>query len=195
MITENVSVYEGAELKDTDNHLKRLQIWSDVDNERCGTVPTVFDDDFGFGKYADYIMNLKPLFLPTANGNIYATGSDLSAQDLFLNGVDCNVDFNIEDVVSHLLSMTFVDVRLKQYIEIRCADSMPIELVIPYVEMVQRLFSNKKKVVDFYNELTSSCNNLFSAKMDAIEQTIQHGYDAIVYGKKIQYWICKLLDA
>lgn len=192
LMTENIAVFEGEELELSDGYLKRLSVWKDVDPARCGTVPNVFDDDFGFDAYANYIMGLKPLFLPTVHGGIFAVGSDVTANELFTAGMDDFVEFDLEEIVLHLLSMTFVDIRLKQYIEIRCADSMPIEMTIPFVEMIQRLFLDKERVANLYWELTNGREDLLKAKNDAIEQTIKFGYDAVVYGKDIKYWICKL---
>lgn len=192
LMTENIAVFEGEELELSDGYLKRLQIWKDVDSKRCGTIPNVFDDGFGFDAYADYIMGLKPLFLPTVHGGIFAVGSDVTANELFSAGMDDFVDFDLQEIVAHLLSMTFVDIRLKQYIEIRCADSMPVEMTMPFAEMIQQLFLDKERVVDFYDELSSGQDDLLKAKNDAIEQTIKFGYDAVVYGKDIKYWICKL---
>ena len=45
----------------------RTYIWNDVDNDRCGIVPTVLDSDFHSKKYAEYIYN-SPAIL-TVNGD------------------------------------------------------------------------------------------------------------------------------
>ena len=49
-IADNTQVFESAE-----NHIpiQRLKLWREVDNLRCGTIPGIFDDGFGFDTYAD----------------------------------------------------------------------------------------------------------------------------------------------
>ena len=42
--------------------------------------------------------------------------------------------------VEHALSMVFPDVRLKSYVEIRPADSMPVPYAIAYAALVKGLF-------------------------------------------------------
>lgn len=192
LMTENTAVFEGEKLSADDGYLKRLSIWKDVDSARCGTVPKVFDDKFGFDMYADYIMELKPLFLPTKNGGIYALKSDVTADELFSSVLDNIDEFNLDEIVVHLLSMTFVDIRLKKYIEIRCADSMPIELTMSYVEMIQHLFSDKARIAGLYQEMAGEHGDLLNAKNEAINNVIINGYDAFVYGKAVTYWINKI---
>ncbi len=37
----------------------RSHIWTDTDNDRCGTIPFVFEDGFGFERYVDYILDVS----------------------------------------------------------------------------------------------------------------------------------------
>ena len=45
-----------------------------------------------------------------------------------------------EEEIEHMLSMVFPDVRLKNYIEIRMADSLPEEKAFAYAKLVQDIF-------------------------------------------------------
>lgn len=38
-------------------------MWTDVDNDRCGTLPFVFDDDFGFDRYVEYALDVPMYFV------------------------------------------------------------------------------------------------------------------------------------
>ncbi len=38
-------------------------MWTDVDNNRCGTLPFVFDDDFGFDRYVEYALDVPMYFV------------------------------------------------------------------------------------------------------------------------------------
>ena len=41
----------------------RSHVWTDVDNDRCGTLPFVFDDDFGFDRYVEYALDVPMYFV------------------------------------------------------------------------------------------------------------------------------------
>ena len=41
----------------------RCAIWFSVDPERCGLLPMVYDEDFGYRKYLDYILDIPMFFL------------------------------------------------------------------------------------------------------------------------------------
>ena len=34
-----------------------------MDNDRCGTLPFVFDDDFGFNRYVEYALDVPMYFV------------------------------------------------------------------------------------------------------------------------------------
>lgn len=34
-----------------------------MDNNRCGTLPFVFDDDFGFDRYVEYALDVPMYFV------------------------------------------------------------------------------------------------------------------------------------
>jgi glutamate--cysteine ligase len=61
----------------------RSHVWTDVDNDRCGTLPFVFDDDFGFAKYVDYALDV-PMYFVYRNGR-YMDATGLSFRD-FIDG-------------------------------------------------------------------------------------------------------------
>ena len=86
----------------------RTYIWNDVDNDRCGIVPTG-DSDFSFKKYAEYIYN-SPAIL-TVNGDDIEFTADKKICDIYK---DTPID---ESIAEHLLSMFFPDVRLKSILK------------------------------------------------------------------------------
>ena len=61
----------------------RSHVWTDVDNNRCGNLPFVFDDDFGFERYVDYALDVPMYFVYRDGKYLDATG--LSFRD-FLTG-------------------------------------------------------------------------------------------------------------
>jgi glutamate--cysteine ligase len=102
----------------------RSHIWSDTDPARTGMLPFVFEDGFGYERYADYMLDVPMYFAYRAGRYIDAAG--LSFRD-FLRGelpVLPGEKPTIEDWDDHL-STAFPEVRLKTFLEMRGADGGP----------------------------------------------------------------------
>ena len=78
-------------------------------------------------------MRLPLIFVPEAGGqDSYVrdrTAADIWKEEALSPGQ-----------VEHILSMTFPDVRLKHYLELRAADSMPFSHVCAYLALVKGIF-------------------------------------------------------
>ena len=102
----------------------RSHIWTDTDPDRCGTLPFVFEDGFGFERYVDYMLDVPMYF-------VYRDGKYLDASGLsFRNFMAGKLEIlpgeypKMSDWVDHL-SVAFPEVRLKQFLEMRGADGGP----------------------------------------------------------------------
>ncbi|MFQ6804176.1 MAG: glutamate-cysteine ligase family protein [Lachnospiraceae bacterium] len=130
LLTDCTPVFEGQPAK---GHLTRTAIWRDVDPKRCGICPGLFSEDFGFRSYAEYLMRLPLIFVPEA-GEQDSYVRDRTAADIWKE------EALSPGQVEHILSMTFLDVRLKHYLELRAADSMPFSHVCAYLALVKGIF-------------------------------------------------------
>jgi glutamate--cysteine ligase len=102
----------------------RSHIWSDTDPHRTGMLPFVFDDDFGYERYAEYALDV-PMYFVFRDGK-YIDASGLSFRD-FLEGklsVLPGEKPTEKDWEDHL-STAFPEVRLKSFLEMRGADGGP----------------------------------------------------------------------
>lgn len=102
----------------------RSHIWSDTDPHRTGMLPFVFEDGFGYERYAEYALDVPMYFVYRDGGYINAAG--LSFRD-FLKGelsVLPGEKPTIDDWADHL-STAFPEVRLKTFLEMRGADGGP----------------------------------------------------------------------
>ena len=102
----------------------RSHIWSDTDPHRTGMLPFVFEDGFGYERYADYALDVPMYFVYRAGRYIDAAG--LSFRD-FLRGelsVLPGEKPTMDDWADHL-STAFPEVRLKTFLEMRGADGGP----------------------------------------------------------------------
>jgi len=102
----------------------RSFVWTDTDPDRCGILPFVFDDGFGFERYVDYMLDV-PMYFVYRDGR-YIDASGQSFRD-FLAGRLPALPGEIPtmgDWADHLTTV-FPEVRLKQYLEMRGADGGP----------------------------------------------------------------------
>jgi glutamate--cysteine ligase len=102
----------------------RSHIWTDTDPARTGMLPFVFDEGFGYERYADYALDV-PMYFVYRDGK-YIDAAGLSFRD-FLQGRLSALPGEIAtygDWKDHL-STAFPEVRLKGYLEMRGSDSGP----------------------------------------------------------------------
>ncbi len=102
----------------------RSHIWSDTDPARTGMLPFVFEDGFGYERYADYMLDV-PMYFVYRDGR-YIDAAGQSFRD-FLKGELPALPGEmptIGDWNDHL-STAFPEVRLKSFLEMRGADGGP----------------------------------------------------------------------
>jgi len=79
------------------------------------------------------------------------------------------------------LSMSFPDIRLKKYIEIRCADSMPFAYVLSYLALIKGLFARQPVLHSVFGP-SSDVDITVARAAEAKKNIMEHGLDASVYG-------------
>ncbi len=192
-IADNTQVFEAEE-----NHvpIRRLQLWREVDNQRCGTIPGIFDESFGFDTYADWLLRTSPIFVtrPAADnpgGERLRPFFDTPASEVYADAPMRHDD------VEHIISMFWPDVRLKRFVEIRPADSLPEECVLGYTALIKGLFYSDASLdaveealgVGQETAASRSAWPLTKADVDdAIAQIQEHGFDGLVYGEPLRTW-------
>jgi glutamate--cysteine ligase len=102
----------------------RSHIWTDTDPDRCGTLPFVFEDGFGFERYVDYMLDVPMYFVYRDSKYIDASGQ--SFRDFMAGKLPAYPGQlpTISDWVDHLTT-AFPEVRLKSFLEMRGADGGP----------------------------------------------------------------------
>ncbi|MDH3240555.1 MAG: glutamate--cysteine ligase [Alphaproteobacteria bacterium] len=102
----------------------RSFVWTDTDPDRCGTLPFVFEDGFGFERYADYMLDV-PMYFVYRDGR-YIDAAGQSFRDFMagrLPALPGEIP-TMDDWVDHLTTV-FPEVRLKRFLEMRGADGGP----------------------------------------------------------------------
>ena len=117
----NSPFYEG---RPTDHLSLRSKFWRDLDSDRTGMLPFVFEDGFGFEAWKDYALDV-PMYFVYRNGS-YLDARGQSFRD-FLSGQLPALPGElplISDWADHLTTI-FPEARLKRFIEMRGADGGP----------------------------------------------------------------------
>jgi glutamate--cysteine ligase len=102
----------------------RSLVWTDTDPDRCGTLPFVFENGFGFERYVDYMLDV-PMYFVYRDGK-YIDASGQSFRDFMAGKLPAYPGQipTITDWVDHLTT-AFPEVRLKSFLEMRGADGGP----------------------------------------------------------------------
>ena len=95
----------------------RAHIWDDTDPDRCGFQDFIFDPDFSFERWVDYLLDVPMYFIVRDRNYIPLRGVTFRQ---FMS-TKTNQP-TMEDWETHV-STVFPDVRLKKYIEMRGADA------------------------------------------------------------------------
>lgn len=169
LLCDNTPVVEKAK---AGSYIPRAVIWNHVDKKRCGIVPGSMEEDFSFYRYAEYVYHV-PLIFVEEHGRAVPAG-EWSAAEYYRERT-----MNREEI-EHMLSMVFPDVRLKNYIEIRMADSLPKEEAFAYASLVKDIFYGNRMA-----NLRRYLGDPTEAEIaQAKENVIQYGKDGMVYGRK-----------
>jgi glutamate--cysteine ligase len=102
----------------------RANVWTDTDPDRTGMLRFVFEDGFGFETYARYALDVPMYFVKRGHRYIDVAGRSFRA---FMGGDLPELPGErptMKDWSDHLTTL-FPEVRLKQYLEMRGADSGP----------------------------------------------------------------------
>ncbi len=101
----------------------RAHIWTQTDPHRCGTLPFVFEAGMGFERYVDYALDV-PMYFLYREGVYHPVQGGLTFRQFMENPEKSPLPTEplLSDWQLHLTTL-FPDVRLKNVIEMRGADS------------------------------------------------------------------------
>lgn len=104
--------------KDSGYATFRYAVWNHVDPDRCGLLPFVFDEDFGYRRWVEYALD-APMFFIRRKGK-YIKAHHLTFRRYLAEGLEGN-RATVGDFEDHLTTL-FPETRLKTVIEVRGAD-------------------------------------------------------------------------
>ena len=181
LMMENKTV-AGSTLPDVPDkpHLFRIQEWDDLDPDRTGFFPHSMEADFGYEQIANVVYH-TPLILLTDN-DITSYVGNKNAEDLLNEGVIVEEELDQtrrKNLTEHFLSMGFFHFRIKKYIEIRVADSVPINKALGYVALLKGIVYSDQNL-DLLEEELSDIDTIDKIQ-DAVIKIEKDGHDAVIY--------------
>lgn len=101
----------------------RAHVWTDTDNDRSGIPRVMFEDEFGFERYAEWLIDSVPMYFVYRDGRyIDVAGQSFRA---FMQGrveALAGERATMGDFADHVTTV-FTDVRIKRFLEMRGADA------------------------------------------------------------------------
>jgi glutamate--cysteine ligase len=101
----------------------RAHVWTDTDNQRSGIPEVMFEEGFGFERYAAWLTEQVPMYFVYRDGR-YIDVAGRSFVDFQTGRIPelAGITATIGDFADHLTTV-FTDVRLKRFLEMRGADA------------------------------------------------------------------------
>lgn len=108
----------------------RAQVWTDTDNARSGIPAVMFEDGFGFERYADWVIDEVPMYF-VYRGNRYIDVAGRRFSDFIAGRIPelAGITPTVGDFADHTTTI-FTDVRLKRFLEMRGADAGRPEMML-----------------------------------------------------------------
>ena len=160
----------------------RSYVWSNTDKKRCGIISEVFSKNFTFEKYVSYLLKVPIYFV--VKDRKYIEVSNQNFED-FLNGKLKKFPKQlptVKDLENHI-STIFTDVRIKQYIEMRGADSGSWDRICALPAFWVGLLYNKTILDQTFLMLKNwKLEEIFQLNIDVQK----YGLKSKLKGKKIQ---------
>ena len=126
------ALFANSPIKDgnlTDIKSNRAMVWTDTDPERCGVPSCVFDTNFGYEQWVDYVLDVPMYFIYRKGQYLDVAGKSFRR---FMNSDNKDEFFGYTASMSdfeHHITTVFLDVRLKGYLEMRGADGGPWSII------------------------------------------------------------------
>ena len=155
-LTDNAPVFEGAP---NTGPLLRMKIWRETDPARVDVRPFLKDGRMDFESYVDFLMQTPVIVKESPQGDLFSTETigELCAEERFDKAG-----------LEHLMSMVFPMLRIKNFLEIRIADSMPFEPAKAYLLLLKGLLANLHDSVEFAEQLREGDPCWYGHALDGI---------------------------
>ena len=181
----NTPYFEGQE---NPYPLLRQRMWDYLDFQRTNVIPGLFDSRFGWEDYAVDVLSTPMMFadLTHTPEALETPGTDLHHPAFYENANDVYPDRELNAYeINHVISTHFNDVRLKNFIEFRHWDSLPVARAERLTEIIGSLFydpANRERLESYFDGIREE--DVFEAKANLQAR----GHQAAPYGNSLEFW-------
>ena len=181
----NTPYFEGRE---NPYPLLRQRMWDYLDFQRTNVIPGLFDPRFGWEDYAVDVLSTPMMFadLTHTPEALAVPGTDLHHPAFYENANDVYPDRELNAYeINHVISTHFNDVRLKNFIEFRHWDSLPVARAERLTEIIGSLFydpANLERLESYFDGIREE--DVFEAKANLQAR----GRQASPYGNSLEFW-------
>jgi len=108
----------------------RAFVWTATDNDRSGIPAVMFEDGFGFERYAEWLVDSVPMYFVYRNG-AYIDVAGRRFRDFMAGRVAklANTIATVGDFADHMTT-AFTDVRIKRFLEMRGSDAGRADMMV-----------------------------------------------------------------
>lgn len=125
----------------------RQEIWRKTDPARTGLIPGVFDPDFSFARYADWLLDQALLFR-------MEEGHEVELGSLTLDqALDQAQPDEVGGLIDQAMGIVFPDIRVKQFAEIRPMDAVPFPYALGAAALFKGLLYQDEALDRLYRRL------------------------------------------
>lgn len=169
--------------------LLRQRMWDHLDFQRTNVIPGLYEDSFSWEDYAVDVLSTPLMFADLSHtpeaAHLPPEQREFAAFRETAGDVYPDRELNAYEV-NHVLSTHFNDVRLKNFIEMRHWDSLPIERAQRLTQIVGSLFYD----ADGFSRLAEHLGGVGEADVFEAKAALQaHGADAKPYGRSLGDWV------
>lgn len=164
----------------------RSMVWRHTDPDRSGFIPGVLEEGFGFHQYMEYALDV-PMFFIHRDGR-YLDNSGGSFRKFMADGLNGH-SATEADWELHLTTL-FPLVRLKQYLELRMADSGPQSMICAFSAFTRGVFYDPAALSDMERLL----REIPASEFSPLElQAARDGLRAEALGRPFTEWARDIL--
>ncbi|WP_314688121.1 glutamate-cysteine ligase family protein [uncultured Bifidobacterium sp.] len=181
----NTPYFEGEE---NPYPLLRQRMWDALDFQRTNVIPGLYDARFGWEDYAVDVLSTPLMFADLTHTPEASNLPDAEKHRAAFreNAGEIYPDRELNPYeINHVISTHFNDARLKNFIELRHWDSLPLPRAERLTEIVGSLFYDQRN----FSRLTSYFDGLDELDVYEAKANLQaFGEDATPYGQSLGFW-------
>jgi glutamate--cysteine ligase len=157
--------------------------WTDTDPDRCGLLPFVFQPDFSFRHYVEWLLDV-PLYFLVRDGHLQDRAGQ-SFRRLMERG-----ELELSDFTLHMTT-AFPEVRLKSTIELRGADNAPRPFLTALPALWKGLLYDDRALEEAW-KLVADWS--FEERVELVRGVGVHGLEATMRGQPLPELASELLS-